>query len=259
MVLEVAFHWYCQIFYDFSCFTSVFLGLVRCACVAKLLLFKSMFTITRTLIILAVLFVAAISLRVPVMTVFRIAWMPKPESNSTWLSIQVSPNFREIFTATDIVNRNVVTWVAYTIALACVIVLVTNLRTALKFRQSLASQTAAQGPTGKQKTLYSVKDDSIHQHDILKTMKEFNQQKKISQKLSPKDVQVIQSVTLICAIFIFSQFPLQLHSTVRLFDPEFALGRKKTYMFGSTIQLALTCTYINASINILVHYYFNSR
>ncbi|GFR73330.1 chemosensory receptor C [Elysia marginata] len=260
-VLRTTFYWYGQIFYDFSSFTSVFLGLVRCACVARPLLFKSMFTITRTLIILGVLFLAALSLRAPVLSIFRIDWVPKPQTNTTWLSIVYTPNFAQVFTASDVINRNIVSWVAYIIAVACVIVLVTKLLAASRFRQSLASQTAmAHGPKNKKKTVPSSNDNSTSIRDTVKSVKESNSQnEKTSNKLSAKDLQVIQSVTLICAIFIFSQLPFQFNSTMRLVDPEMMPGRRKAYVYAYGSQIAFTFSYLNASINILVHYNFNSR
>ncbi|GFR70356.1 chemosensory receptor C [Elysia marginata] len=256
--IHVAFYWYSQVFYDYSSFISVFLGLVRCACVAKPLLFKSMFTVTRTLIILGVLFLVALSLRIPVLTSFRLTWAPKPQTNSTWLAYRASSNSRKMFAILDIVNRNVVSWVAYTITVICVIILVIKLVAASRFRQSLAAQT--RGPTYKQKTVPPSKENSTPQSDAVNSAKESsNQDKKISNKLSAKDVQVIQSVTLICAIFIFSQLPFQFNSTNRLVDPEVAHGRRKRYVYEFGTQIAITCSYINSSINILVHYHFNSR
>ncbi|GFR62885.1 chemosensory receptor C [Elysia marginata] len=248
-ILQVAFFWYAQMFYDYSCFISVFLGLVRCACVARPLRFKAMFTITRTLIILGVLFLVALALRAPLLTVFRIASAPKPGTNSTWLSIVAAPNFPQIYTASDIINTNIVSWTAYIIAIACVLVLVINLRAASRFRQSLALKTATHGPTDRQK------DNSNPQPNTVKTGKD----EKTSNKLSAKDVQVIQSVSLICAIFVFSQLPFQLNSTLRLVDPEMLPGRRKRYVYAYASQIAFTFSYLNASINILVHYNFNSR
>ncbi|GFR81681.1 chemosensory receptor C [Elysia marginata] len=253
--VHVAFYWYSQVFYDYSSFISVFLGLVRCACVAKPLLFKSMFTVRRTLIILGVLFLVALSLRIPVLTTFRLTWAPKPQTNSTWLAFRTTPNFRKMFAILDIVNRNVVSWVAYIVTVVCVIILVTKLVAASRFRRSLAAQT--RGPTYKQKTVPPSKKNSTPQSDTVNSAS--NQDKKISNKLSAKDVQVIQSVTLICAIFIFSQLPFQFNSTNRLVDPEVTQGRRKIYVYEFGTQIAITCSYINSSINILVHYHFNSR
>ncbi|GFS03666.1 chemosensory receptor C [Elysia marginata] len=118
--LHIAFYWYSQVFYDFSSFISVFLGLMRCACVAKPLLFKSVFTINRTLIVLGVLLLVALSLRIPVLISFRFICALKPQTNSTWLFFLAAPNSRQTNAVLDIVNRNVVPWMALIISVACV-------------------------------------------------------------------------------------------------------------------------------------------
>ncbi|GFR70274.1 chemosensory receptor C [Elysia marginata] len=256
--IHVAFYWYSQVFYDYSSFISVFLGLVRCACVAKPLLFKSMFTVTRTLIIIGILFAAALSLRIPVLTSFRITWAIKPNTNTTWLEFKLNSNFRQIFAVVDTVNRNTVPWVCYIITAVCVIILVAKLVAASRFRQSLASHAMASGQANREKS--SGKDKSILQQDAVKAENESkSQNEKASNKLSSKDVQVIQSVSLICAIFVFSQLPFQLNSTMRLVNPEIDNGRSKRYLYAFFTQVAITCSYLNASINIIVHYNFNTR
>ena len=106
-------YWYAYIFYDYSSFVSVFLATVRCACVARPLRFKSMFTKSRTITILCLLFVLAFVLRVPVLTVFRLSWALNPQTNSTFRSLVFADNFRAIYQANDILNRNIISWLAY--------------------------------------------------------------------------------------------------------------------------------------------------
>ena len=114
-------YWYAYIFYDYSSFISVFLASVRCACVARPLRFKSMFTKSRTLTILCLLFALAFILRVPVLTVFRLSWAVNPQTNSTFRSLKFSHNFRDIYKANDILNRNIISWLAYITIIMCAV------------------------------------------------------------------------------------------------------------------------------------------
>ncbi|KAK3787270.1 hypothetical protein RRG08_055992 [Elysia crispata] len=82
---------------------------------------------------------------------------------------------------------------------------------------------------------------------------------KESDKMSARDLQVIQSVTLICVIFILSQLPFQVVSTVRLFVPEFANFGTAENIYGFTSHISNTCGYLNVSVNIFVHIRFNAR
>ncbi|GFS21227.1 chemosensory receptor B [Elysia marginata] len=79
------------------------------------------------------------------------------------------------------------------------------------------------------------------------------------QGLSSKDLQVVKSVVLVCTIFVLLQLPGLLNSTVRLILPEFNTGKYLVYIFGISSQINLTCTYLNASINIFVYYNYNSK
>ncbi|GFN96882.1 chemosensory receptor a [Plakobranchus ocellatus] len=76
---------------------------------------------------------------------------------------------------------------------------------------------------------------------------------------SSKDFRVIQSVALICCIFIVSQLPFLVYSTVRLINPEFDIFRRLQNLFFIFTTLSRTCSYLNASMNIFVYYNYNSR
>ena len=250
-ILYLVFFWPAHVFYDYSSFISVFLSLVRCACVARPLRFKSMFTTSRTVKILVLLFLVALTFRVPVLTIFRLGWTVNPLTNSTYISMQGAGNFREMYKINDILNRNFVSWTAYITVITCVIILVTKLQAASKFRRSLTSMTHV----GSTET-----DDATGQIDQTKAgNKPLGKDEKSSNNLSAKDLQVIQSVTLICVIFILSQLPFQIMSTIRLLDPEFGEGGKKKFAFGFNSHISETFGYLNSSVNIFVHYYFNTR
>ena len=252
-ILTTGFFWYAYIFYDYSSFISVFLALVRCFCVARPLRFKSMFTISRTVIILVVLFLVALTLRAPVLTIFSFTWAVNPMTNATHMSLGFAGNFREIYKANDIMNRNFVSWVAYITTTACVIILVSKLQAASRFRHSLQIATNITS-TQRDTNTFNLQTDQTN-NDINSIAKI----KKAPNSLSAKDLQVIKSVTLICVIFILSQLPFQIISTIRLLDPEFANLRKKKLVYGFASYISNTFGYLNASVNISVHFHFNAR
>ena len=253
--------WYAYVFYDYSSFISVFLATVRCACVARPLRFKSMFTKSRTITILCVLFLVALTLRIPVLTVFRLSWAVSPQTNSTYRSIAFAKNVGDIYQANDILNRNIISWLAYVTVTSCVVALASKLQSASKFRRSLAAQNTSnrqpeKGTTdGQTEKNLKCPDSSFDPHNSTST----SHSKKDSDKMSTKDLQVIQSVTLICVIFILSQLPFQVISTVRLFVPEFDNFGSAENIYGFASHISNTCGYLNASVNILVHIRFNTR
>ena len=250
-ILFFGFFWYAYVFYDYSSFISVFLALVRCFCVARPLRFKSMFTTSRTVIILVILFLLALIFRAPVLTVFRPTWVVNLLTNSSYRSLRFADNFKEIYKANDIFNRNIISWVCYITATTCVFILVSKLRAASRFRQSLLAATYTESKEWDNSTHQMNKNKGVNNPAI--------KHEKNSDSLSTKDLQVIRSVTMVCVIYILSQLPFQINSTIRLFDPEFATSRKKQYAFGFASHISNTFGYLNASVNIFLYYHFNTR
>ena len=210
-----------------------------------------MFTTSRTIKILIVLFLVALALRAPVFTVFRLTWAVNPLTNSSYMSVRPTDNFREMYKVEDILNRNIVAWIAYITMVTCVIILASKLQAASRFRQSLQSRTHVPAT-----------EDANSNIKIDKTKNGTNslgKKEKQHNSLSTKDLQVIKSVTLICVIFILSQLLFQITSTIRLFDPEFSTSRKRSYLFSFVLHITETCGYLNTSLNIFVHYGFNIR
>ena len=136
-ILYIGPFWYAYTFYDYSSFISVFLALVRCLCVARPLRFKSIFTTFKIVKILVVLVFVALTLRAPVVTIFRLTSAANPLTNSTYRSLGVTENFKRVYKINDIINRNIVSLVAYIIVTTCVIIIVSKLQAASKFRRYL--------------------------------------------------------------------------------------------------------------------------
>ncbi|GFR84786.1 chemosensory receptor A [Elysia marginata] len=223
------FYWPAYTVYDISAFISVSLGVMRCACVAMPLKFKLVFTKRRTVIIVLALLVLAVSLRAPVLTIFRVAWRTDSATNVS--SAYLTAVNRESMTRiNDVMNRGLVVWVNYTIMVSCVGLLSFKLAQASRIRRSYTSS----GDQTKDKT-------------------------SANNRLTPKDLQAVKSVVLICLIFILSQLPFMLYSTARLINPEFTSTSRMQNLFGFFSQCGSTCSYLNASLNIFVYYNYNTK
>ena len=138
----------------------------------------------------------------------------------------------------------------------CGIILASKLQAASRLRLSLTSQVTSNGQPETENAA-SQKAGSVG--SPLNDTKSTSHGLKEPEKMSAKDLQVIQSVTLICAIFILSQLPFQVISTVRLFVPEFANLRSAEHSYAFSTHISSTCGYLNASVNIFVHIRFNAR
>ena len=218
--------------YDISNFISVSLGVIRCACVAMPLKFKMVFTKSRTIVWVFFMVFLAVLLRLPVLTINRVRWITNSATNKSEPRL-INVNHYSMSRVADILNRGIVVYLAYTTMIVCVCVLTFKLHQAAQIRRSCtAGGSQPSDPT---------------------------QAKPIAQVMSSKDMQVVKSVVLVCVIFILAQLSFVLTSTTRMINPEFDTARRLNAMFGIVSQVNVTCSYLNASINIFVYYNFNSK
>ncbi|GFS10816.1 chemosensory receptor C [Elysia marginata] len=243
-----------ELCYDYSALVSVFMAVVRCACVARPLKFKAMFTKSRTLFILGVLFSLNLVFFGPSLIMFRLVWAVNPNTNSTFLALEYSDNFSSVRKVLDF-YKNIHAWLTYITVVACTAILAYKLQAASRFRRSLASAAGSEKvkTVGPISTFSKTRDAS----SCPSTLSE-REQKQPSQT-STKELQVIRSVTLICVIYILSVLPTQVNTCVRLLDPKFYDHQNYVYTYTFAGYIATLFHLFNASVNIFVHYHFNSR
>ena len=227
------FYWPAFTAYDISAFISVSLGVMRCACVAMPLRFKLVFTKARTVKWVLFLVALAVGLRIPVLSIFRIVHITNPATNVSTLYL-AEINKDAMSRINDVMNRGVVIWINYTTMITCVCILSFKLYQASKIRRSITAADPQHAGTSAEKTAPQT-------------------------PLQSKDLQVIKSVVLVCTIFILSQLPFLVVSTYRLVESDFTVEARLHNLFSLFSQTSLTCSYLNASLNIFVYYNYNSK
>ena len=218
--------------YDLSALISVSLGVMRCACVAMPLKFKVVFSKSRTVKWVMFLVVLAVCLRIPVLTIHRISWRADPQTNVSLPYLKAVNNIY-MTRINDILNRGIVIYILYITMIICVGVLTFKLHQASKIRRACT--------TGLTRASDQAPD------------------KALAQGLTSKDIHVVKSVVLVCTIFILSQLSFLITSTIRLFVPDFDNGGPLIFLFGLISQINLSCSYLNASLNIFVYYNYNRK
>ncbi|GFR78944.1 chemosensory receptor A [Elysia marginata] len=225
-------YWPAYTAYDISSFLSVSLAAMRCACVASALKFKIFFTKCRTLKWVTFLVVLAVALRMPVLTISSVAWRIDPETNVSSPYLKASNN-DVMSRINDIINRNVIIYIACTTTVICTGLLIFKLYQASELRRSCTARPSQSPDQASDKP--------------------------VDKGLSGTDLQVVKSVVLVCIIFILSQLPFVLQSTIRLVTPAFDVNQRLRHAFGIFSQINSTCSYLNASVNIFVYYSYNSK
>ena len=228
-------YWPAMTFYDFSSYISVFLGVTRCACVVKPLHFKSVFTKNRTVTAVCILFCVDVLLYIPVLSISRLGWRKDPVTNISYLSVVSDSNSLKLrkMRINDVLNRNFLAWTSFIAIIVCAALLSFKLFESSKIR-SLPSTASGSGESS-------------------------NQRRAPKQKLSPKDVRVVQSVVLVCVIFIVAQIPSICHSVARVALEEYNEAGYLIWIASIVIKTGVTCQIANATLNILVYYNYNSK
>ncbi|GFO28534.1 chemosensory receptor a [Plakobranchus ocellatus] len=215
-------YWPSYTFYDFSSYISVGLGVTRCACVAMPLHFKSVFTKARTVKALFVLFILVVSIRVPIMSTYRLVWLKDLHTNLSSLSL-AGQNVESINRFNDIVGRTSLPLINFIIMITCVGVIKLKL-----YQASMAHKyhTAISSSVSGSKQAPEAPDH---------------------QGRSAKDLRVIQCVVLICCIFIVCQLPFLIYTIIRLINPQFDLYGRLQYLFFTFGAIGRIFSYLNAS------------
>ncbi|KAK3706695.1 hypothetical protein RRG08_019690 [Elysia crispata] len=315
-------YWYSFIFYETSILITVYIAVVRCACVAMPFTVKNTFTSRKAIVTFIAFFIIVVLLRIPIFMTKRVILHFDPISNTTRV---VYKEFNDGGLAQrfhDIMNRNILNWASIVIVIASLVVMVAKLRASVRFRASIgAAHSAAaqadtndgglnnaratssrhhptqplghndsssitsgvsQRPQSAQTTndfvnrLQTVEKRGLEKSPI-KTNKvtrhkgksESSSEKGNQEMLSSREAQVVRCVILVAAVFVICQAPLMAYTLARRFEPQFdsfdvpnekfKTLPKYAFLFALVTNISSFFTIINASVNIIIHYNFNSR
>ena len=285
-VLAYPSYWYSFVFYETSILITVYISVVRCACVALPFTVKNIFTSRRAIVTFITFFISVLLLRVPMFMTKRVIREFDPISNTTQLVYRELDDGGLAEKLNDIMNRNILNWASIVIVIASLVVMVTKLRASVRFRSSAGATHPAETHTGTRdvdlnnaqavsseqdpgkRIPESISSRQTSQTKTFKGKKLPSSEKEEQQVLSSKEAQVVRAVILVAAVFVTCQTPLMVYTLVRRFESQFnnveADGKfmkwpKYVFLFALLTNIASFFTLINASVNIIVHYKFNSR
>ena len=259
-VLWIPFYWYAFLFYDTSTLITVYISVVRCACIALPFKVKDMFTSRRELITFLVFFICVFFLRLPMFIRKRFIRIIDRLTNSSKVVVREFDDGGLADTINDIVSRSVQPWSCFIIVIACLVVMVTKLYASARFRHSLSANDSGIAEDGSFRTSKAEDKDGVDMEST--TSKE---DKNKIQVMSTRDVKVLRSVILVAVIFVVCQVPFMTYSLVRRlqsrFDDPDGLGKIPKYLnlFAIASSFSKFCAFVNSTVNILVYYNHNSR
>ncbi|XP_005096769.1 uncharacterized protein LOC101854320 [Aplysia californica] len=227
--------WYSSAFFDASMLITVFLAVQKCACVAIPLLFKNVFTRSRCVVVVVVIYVGTFTWYMPLLSQQGMKERFDRRTNTTALMYKAPPHFLLMLQLFKSVSRTVLPGICLSLIIISVIVLTIKLKQASKFRQASASH-------GNKDNNKNSDSSSMKQNPS-----------------SSKELRVIKAVTLVSTIFVVCYIPDIVVSFCQIFFPELSDRGRYRNMRKLVDEIHSVMTTVNSSVNIFVYFTFNTR
>ncbi|CAG5124024.1 unnamed protein product [Candidula unifasciata] len=218
--------------------TTTFLAVARCMCVAKPLQFKNWFSKTITLAFIGSFIVVSVVSYAPVIASLGFKTQFDIGKNITRPILWVSPKRDSIKVITWIILNLILPFTTQFIIVVCIVIMANSLRVSSRFRQSAVSMSVADKKG----------------NDILSSKSTVP-----TDKLSGKDILVVQQVVLISVVYIICNTPKMIISVAAITVPGFTIGQRYSNLYLSVNTLRYQFEIFNSSVNTFIYYRYNTK
>ncbi|KAI8791465.1 fMet-Leu-Phe receptor [Biomphalaria glabrata] len=236
---------------------TTFIAIIRCLCVSMPLQFRNLLTRRRSVWCIAIFSLVSVVSYVPILLNMTMQESFDMSINSTRYRLKISPYREEIKTAIWISRDLLVTLITEVIVIVCVVIMIKNLQTATKFRNKSVNYSIH--PTLPCVAVFGIENKS-DSTQIINTLEPNTKHINIqSNKMSTKDVSVVQQVVLISSIYIVCNMPKILINMALFFVPDLALEKPYQNVYLTVVGIMELFQAFNSSFNICVYLKFNSK
>jgi hypothetical protein len=141
------------------------------------------------------------------------------------------------------------------IIIVCVIIMASKLREASKFRQSASTSLSKVYP---KETMKIETDQSITTFNSSEDNKD-KAASSTTEKLTGKDLRVVQQVVLISVVYIVCNIPKMVLTVFSAVVPEFKLNGRYRFLYVSAHGFRKYFDILNASINTFIYFKYNNN
>ncbi|CAG5127963.1 unnamed protein product [Candidula unifasciata] len=233
----------CMIFISVAnVLTTTFLAVARCMCVSRPLQFKHMFTRQRAVTIMIIFAIFSVVIYLPILVNMGMVQKFDRKFNLSRPSLWISPQRKFIKEIVWMIIDMIFPILTQVIIFVCVVIMINSLQAASKFRQSSASVS---------RKLFN-KDETC-KNDYSKDSGN------MAEKLTRKDLMVIQQVVLISVAYIICNTPKIIIGFGTVTVPAFSLEGAYSKLYMSSNGLRKHFEEFNAAINLLIYYKYNTK
>lgn len=224
---------YCSlIFLDISVFITIYISVQKTCCVAVPIIFKSIFTRSRSIYIIAFIYAAVVVYYLPLITTlsceFKAVYFTL--SNETRIQFTFTPSIISMLDVYTTISKTILPMFSQAVILLCLVVMSVCLKKIIRFRRSAM--------------IFQDKGKNRH------TQKD---------RADNKEIRVTQAVVFVAAVFVIANLPLVLLYGTSLSVPEFSNLGYFTNLFRLCGDVSDTLFILNSSVNIFVYLKFNPK
>lgn len=224
---------------------TTYLAFARCMCIARPVQFKYTFTRRKAIVLSFGFAIFAIVSYLPIFVYMGMWTQTDPRTNISRPMLWLSPKRESIKNIVWAVIDVFLPCATEIIVIVCIFVMTKCLRQAATFRQTSSASAATRkhkmmGPTN---ITGSNSDPSSG----------------VSDKLTGKDLRVIQQIVLISLVYIMCNTPKILISVVAMIEHEFRIGRRYSRLYLCVNSLGKNFEVCNSAINLIIYYKYNTK
>lgn len=229
--------------------TTTFLAVARCMCVAKPLQFKNSFTRKRAILFMVGFALFAVVVYTPILANMGMVEKFDKFTNMSRPTFWVSPIRESIKEVIWTFTEMLLPFVTQFIIIFCVVIMAHSLRVASKFRQTSVLTTGKVTNKNNGNDTFSSQDAGLNNGDS----------DIATDKLTGKDLRVIQQVVLISVVYVVCNTPKILISVATTLEPEFTIGKRYSRMYLCINGLRMHFEILNSAVNFIIYFKYNTK
>lgn len=212
--------WFHVMFTRVTTLITAYITLERCICVAAPLKVKNIFSPTRTIVCIIVIYAVMLASVIPMLYTVRLSWVLNPLRNTTVLGVTFIDDRNQVENIT-FVSSNLLPTAAFFLVIVCTVLLVVNLQKKSQWRMQASASS--------------------------------------SISITSRDRKVVKMVTLISVIFLTCYLPGTAAFIWMILDTEMRFDGKHRNQLYAVFSILFNLESINASINLFIYLRLSSK
>lgn len=224
-------------------FITTFLAIARCMCIARPLYFKNAFTIRRAVVLTVGFAGLSVISYTPILANMNMINRFDSKINAFRIALRISPNREYVKVIVWIVVDLLFPLVTEIIVIVCIVVTANCLRATVRFRRASARTLMATNIAQRSFETQNIKEISL----------------RVSDKLTGKDLRVLQQILLICVVYIICNTPKIVISVVATLEADFTIGKRYSVLYLCVNSIGKNFEIFNSTVSFTIYYKYNSK